>query len=239
MLRVTEAQIARIAQTMIGPIVKGFVKALNEHGDEYEINTYLRLVHFIGQCAEETGGFNRLGEMGGTAYFTQHYEGRKDLGNTQPGDGAKFKGRGPIQVTGRFNYTAAAKASGLDLVNHPELAEDPYVGTVISMWWWWNAKVNQFSDKDDTKGETRRINGGYTNYDTRVHYINRAKAELRDIAKQPQTSDQPSPTGLPAGPPPRLSPRPPDDPGPVEPKPAKSGFFDALIAFLKALFRVA
>ncbi len=64
-------------------------------------------------------------------------------------------------------------------------------------------------------------------------------AVVRGIEAKPQVSDQPPPTGLPVGPPPKLPPRLPDDPGPVEPKPAKPGFFDALIAFIKALFRVA
>lgn len=69
--------------------------------------------------------FTPIEEGGGTAYFTKNYENRKDLGNTQPGDGARFHGRGFIQITGRYNYTKYGKIIGADLVNHPEKALEP------------------------------------------------------------------------------------------------------------------
>src|SRR5215212_7075274 len=88
------------------------------------------------------------------------YEGRRDLGNTQRGDGTRFKGRGRIMVTGRTNYAAMGKALGLDLVGHPELlAQSPH-SELASGQWWKDHDCNGFCDRDDFVGLTRRINGG-------------------------------------------------------------------------------
>ncbi len=71
------------------------------------------------------------------------YEGRKNLGNTQPGDGVRFKGIGLIQITGRANYEKASKALGQDFINHPELLEQPEWAVKSACWWWSNAGLNQ------------------------------------------------------------------------------------------------
>jgi len=85
----------------------------------YGINTRLRLAHFMAQIEHESGGFKYLTELGGKSYFDK-YEGRKDLGNIQKGDGFKFRGRGYIQVTGRANYTLLSKDMRIDFVNNPD-----------------------------------------------------------------------------------------------------------------------
>jgi putative chitinase len=90
----------------------------------------------------------------------QAYEGRRDLGNTQRGDGVRFKGRGPIQITGRYNYTQASKAMGVDLVAKPHLAAEPAYAFRISAWWWFAHGLNEISDTGDVVAATRRINGG-------------------------------------------------------------------------------
>ena len=82
---------------------------------KYGITTPLRLAHFFSQIAHESGGFKYLAELGGKSYFDK-YEGRKDLGNTQKGDGYKFKGRGYIQVTGRANYSEISKDLKIDFI---------------------------------------------------------------------------------------------------------------------------
>jgi len=114
------------------------------------------LAAFMGQCAHESAKFTTTKEF---SSGTQ-YEGRADLGNTQAGDGARYKGRGFIQITGRANYTAAGKALGIDLVNHPELAERPDIATKVSIWYW-NTRVKpRVANFGNTKAVTKKVNGG-------------------------------------------------------------------------------
>ena len=85
------------------------------------------------------------------------YEGRRDLGNTQPGDGRKFKGRGPIQLTGRLNYTSFAEYMGdMDIVEHPERLETDFDLCWASTGWFWTVykKLNRYADQDDVKAVT-------------------------------------------------------------------------------------
>ena len=88
--------------------------------NSYHVNTPLRISHFMAQIEHESGGFKYLKELGNDAYFSK-YEGRKDLGNTEAGDGIKFKGRGYIQITGRANYTVLSKDTRIDFLNNPKL----------------------------------------------------------------------------------------------------------------------
>jgi len=84
----------------------------------------------------------------------------KSLGNTEKGDGAKFKGRGLIQLTGRANYAAAGKDLGIDLENHPELAETPENAAKTAMWFWKKKKLGAQARAGDTRGVRRGVNGG-------------------------------------------------------------------------------
>jgi len=87
--------------------------------------------------------------------------GKKNLGNTEPGDAAKFKGRGVMQLTGRSNYEAAGKAMGLDLVNHPELLEDPDNSAKAALWYWNSRKgLSDAGKTGDVTAATTKINGG-------------------------------------------------------------------------------
>ena len=77
----------------------------------------------------------------------EQYEGREDLGNEQPGDGPRYKGRGPLLLTGRANYRAAGKALGVDLENNPERAADPDVGFRVAGWLWSSRDLNAVADE--------------------------------------------------------------------------------------------
>jgi putative chitinase len=149
------------------PLVTGMTK--------HHITTDLRIAHFIAQIAHETASFLFAEEIAdGSAY-----EGRTDLGNTQPGDGKRYKGRGLIQLTGRANYTAYSRDSGADCVNNPGLvASDPFVGVDVACWFWDKRHLNDLADRDDVKTITKTINGGFNGLDDRVHYLSRAKAVL-------------------------------------------------------------
>ena len=124
--------------------VKSFVNVFNEWSDKFGINTPKRIVHFLAQCWHESGALKYTKELASG----QAYEGRKDLGNTQKGDGIRFKGRGYMQLTGRANYKAY-QDSGFcvgDLMNHPEWLEQSPGNLKSAMWFWWKNGLNQLAD---------------------------------------------------------------------------------------------
>ena len=127
---------------------------------EYEIDTALREAHFWAQAAHETGHFKYMFEIWGPTPVQQRYEGRKDLGNVQEGDGYRYRGRGIFQLTGRANYEKYGKALGLDLVNNPDMAANPEVALRIACEYWKSRKINACADKDDIVAVTKKINGG-------------------------------------------------------------------------------
>jgi len=147
---------------------------LNKAMAEGQVNTCLRKSAFIAQLALESGELRYMEELASGAA----YEGRKDLGNTQPGDGKRFKGRGPIQLTGRANYAAAGKALGLDLVGKPETVATPEVGFRTTVWFWKSHGLNELADKSDFLSITKRINGGTNGLAQRQAYYAKAKHEL-------------------------------------------------------------
>lgn len=133
------------------------------------INTPNRLNNFLAQLAVESDGFRTAKEYASG----KAYEGRKDLGNTSPGDGERYKGRGFIQLTGKYNYTNYGKQLKLDLVNHPELLEDPNNALKISVAYWNDHNLNKYADTNDIRTITKRINGGLNNFDDRMSYLNK------------------------------------------------------------------
>jgi putative chitinase len=136
------------------------------------IDTPRRQAHFIAQLAHESGSFVYAEELAsGDAY-----EGRADLGNTQQGDGRRFKGRGLIQLTGRANYTAYGKALGRDLAADPTpVATDPALAVDAACWFWETRGLNGLADADDVERVTRRINGGLNGFADRQAYLRRAR----------------------------------------------------------------
>lgn len=128
--------------------------------------TQKRIAHFIAQMAWESDGFHTLTEYASG----KAYEGRKDLGNTVPGDGPRYKGRGLIQLTGRYNYRKYGKALGIDLERNPDLAVQ--YALQIALKYWNDKGLNFLADKDDIRGITKAINGGYNGLEGREHYYN-------------------------------------------------------------------
>jgi putative chitinase len=179
---------------------------LNETFDKYQINTPQRQACFLGQTLHESGNFkftrenlnysakalmatwpSRFPSLDvATQYERQPekiankvYSGR--MGNTEEGDGARYIGRGLIQLTGKENYENCGNSIGADLVGNPTLLEEPRYA-VLSAGWFWNKKgLNALADEGTTNSfevMTKRINGGLLGLDDRKAKMNEALKAL-------------------------------------------------------------
>lgn len=132
----------------------------------FHIDTPARLAAFLAQVGHETGGLQFTRELWGPTPAQLKYEGRHDLGNVQPGDGLRFRGRGCLQTTGRANY--AATREGLrrildgvpDFEAQPELLELPQWAALSAGLYWHSRGLDVYADRGDFNQITRRINGG-------------------------------------------------------------------------------
>ncbi len=184
MFKITPQLLRDVAGTSTNKeVVEGLVKYLPEYLERYNLNTRQRVAHFLAQIAHESDHFRTLEEYAsGSAY-----EGRRDLGNVVRGDGRRYKGRGAIQLTGRFNYRKYGRKLGVDLENNPELAATPKISVLTALEYWDNNNLNALADRDDVKAITRRINGGYNGLQDRVNKLHRAKVAMRNVEVVPST----------------------------------------------------
>jgi putative chitinase len=149
------------------------IDSLNQTLHKYEINTPLRICHFLAQVAHESDGFNTTEEYASGAA----YEWREDLGNVYEGDGRKFKGRGLIQLTGRANYREFSQYLKIyDLEAYPELVAEPELACSSAGWFWSSRNLNALADQDNFDRIMLTINGGRTGEADRWAYLVRAKA---------------------------------------------------------------
>lgn len=147
----------------------------NVHFPAYGImDSPLRLAHVMAQLVHESGSFRYMEEIASGAA----YEGREDLGNVQTGDGRRFKGRGPLQLTGRANYRAFGRRIGIDLESHPEIAALPSIGLHIALEYWKQHNLNALADADDVTTITKRINGGLNGFADRKAHLAKIKGWL-------------------------------------------------------------
>ncbi len=142
--------------------------------EAYEITSRLRIAHFLGQTCHELAGFRTTEEFASG----EAYEGRKDLGNTEKGDGPLFKGRGLLQLTGRANYRDYGAALGVDLEQEPALAAEPAFSLRIACEYWKRKKINAACDQDDIIRVTKLINGGTNGLDERRSLTSKAKTAV-------------------------------------------------------------
>lgn len=146
---------------------------------EFEINTPKRLSAFIAQGAHESIEWRHFDELWGPTEWQLKYEGHRGLGNTHPGDGLRFKGRGMFQITGRANYQLAGEALGLDLVADPPRASDKEIAFRTAGWFWNLHGLSALADVGDFAGITRHINGpAMLGQLERLAYYNKALAVL-------------------------------------------------------------
>jgi putative chitinase len=178
-----------------------WLQPLNDTFAKYNINTLQRQAAFIGQCGHESNSFKTLEENlhysagalmrvwpsrfpdANTAekydnnpemIANKVYGGRADLGNTQDGDGAKFHGRGLIQLTGRSNVTVCGDALGQPFADHPELLLEPQWACMSAGWFWNKRNLNELADNEDWTSITKRINGGTIGLQDRIDRIHKA-----------------------------------------------------------------
>lgn len=150
----------------------------------YRIDSPQRLAAFLAQLSHESNSLRDRQEIWGPTPAQQRYEMRADLGNTQPGDGKKFAGKGLIQLTGRANYRAARDgmrplfADTPDFELLPDVVADPKWAALTACWFWGANNLNRYADRGDFVGLTKRINGGTNGYDDRARRWEKAKAVL-------------------------------------------------------------
>ncbi len=154
--------------------------SLSASMERYDINTTERQAAFLAQVGHESGRLIYVREIWNPVqcHWQAKYEGRADLGNVHPGDGARFKGRGLIQITGRANYRACGSALGEDLETRPELLEQPIFASMSAAWFWQAHGCNELADGGNFREITRVINGGLNGLDDRLALWETAKGAL-------------------------------------------------------------
>ena len=139
-------------------------RAANVYFAQFDILEHPKVfAHFMAQACHETGYFKWLEETGSG----EIYNGRIDLGNTSPGDGPRFKGRGIFQITGKANYILYAKRTGIDIEYRPERAAEEDVSVIIACHYWKNKGLSELALADNIERITYKINGGYEGLEER------------------------------------------------------------------------
>ncbi len=179
---VTEDQLKQIMPNLPQDKRALYQPFLDKAMTEFEINTPLRVAAFLAQIAHESAEFKFMREIWGPTAAQKRYEPTttlsKNLGNTQPGDGKRYMGRGPIQITGRANYQRYGSALGIDIVNNPDTAANPDVAFRVAGLYWKKNGLNELADQQMFKTITKRINGGFNGLEDRQKYYARAKSVL-------------------------------------------------------------
>jgi putative chitinase len=178
LMEITAEQLKRSMPGITPDRVTLYLPFLNAAMTEFEINTPTRAAAFLAQVGHESGSLRWMQEIWGPTPAQKGYEGRADLGNTQPGDGSRFRGRGPIQITGRANYQKYGDLLGIDLITNPEIAASKEIAFRIAGSFWQTHGLNEFADKGDIISITRKINGGLNGLEDRKARYAQAKAAL-------------------------------------------------------------
>ncbi len=183
-----------------------YLAALNEQLEKFDINSPLRVCHFLAQIAHESGSFNfrtenlnysakALRAVFGKYFATDDdaescarqpekianivYASRMGNGDADSGEGWKYRGRGLIQLTGKDNYEQCGAAIGLPLADEPDqVAESADTAVAAACWFWKLRRLNEAADEDDVELITRRINGGTHGLEDRKEFLERAKKAL-------------------------------------------------------------
>lgn len=191
---VTAAQLKKIAPTVSATAIETFLPYINRFLPQYDVTTPRRIAAFLAQVLHESGGLKYVRELWGPTTQQKKYE--RDfnqpwnnklkktdrnvlaymLGNSEPGDGARFKGHGLIQVTGRANHLQCSKDLFNDarLIENPKLLTVPEYAVLSAFWFWKKRKLNPTADFGDVKAVTKIVNGGKNGLDERIAYFDKA-----------------------------------------------------------------
>ena len=174
MTGITSQLLLQVAPHAKPAIVLGLVQYLDPALAHFGLDAR-QTVHFLGQSAEETDGFHTLVEYASG----KEYEGRKDLGNVESGDGPRYKGRGIFQLTGRANYRTYGRKLGVDFEGHPEFAALPQFAVLTACQYWVDHNIGPYAEKDEIVEVTKKINGGTRGLPDRITYTKKAAAALK------------------------------------------------------------
>jgi putative chitinase len=201
---ITEEQIKHGYPSSDSDVVSALVSSLETLAEKYEINSALRLAHFLAQTAHESGGFRVIEENlnysadGLSKIFPKYfrdkdpndyarqpekianvvYSSRMGNGDEASGDGYKFRGRGLIQLTGRSNYTSLSGDLGVELDSVVEYLGTPEGAVESAAWFWHKNGLNKLADADDVTAVTKKINGGTIGLEDRQKHTEEFKQIL-------------------------------------------------------------
>lgn len=188
----TPAQLAQATGARIDRATE-WLPVIEQAMREFGIDTKDRQAMFLAQIGHESGGMHYTTEIWGNTAAQISYEGRKGLGNTETGDGFKYRGRGLIQVTGRSNYTQVATALGIDCVNDPDTLAEPVNAARSAAWWWRSRNLNKYADVGDIVGCTKVINGGTNGLEHRQKLYAQAMSAVPLVSAVTETAPMKSP----------------------------------------------
>lgn len=204
-MNLSEQFIRNITRRAKPDFQQGMVDNMNQLLDIYEINTPLRVSHFLAQAMHESADFSlnienlNYSARGLLAVFPKYfdyddaerfarrpeaiasrvYANRMGNGSEYSKDGWKYRGRGIFQLTGKNNYKKYGELLGVDLLENPDIACDPVISFQVACEFWKENKLNRYADGDDIRAITRAINGGYNGLDNRIEHYNKVR-ELLD-----------------------------------------------------------
>ena len=191
----------QLKQMVKNPHIDHWHEALDQLLDDYDINTPLRVAHFVAQCAHESGNFVFIKENLNykaaslqkifSKYFptaelaaqyankpeqiaNRIYANRMGNGPETSGDGYRYCGRGLIQLTGKDNYTFFAGSLNIPVEEASDYLATFEGATQSACWFWEQNNLNRFADANDTKGLTKAINGGYIGLEDRISHTEHA-----------------------------------------------------------------
>jgi putative chitinase len=192
MTQLNQNQLKEIYPNIKADKCEAYVNAFNAVFPKYNIDTPKRIAAFLGQVGVESGELKYDKELP-SKYNKKDvndpleptgtlYEGRKQLGNNQIGDGPKFIGRGILQLTGRANYESMSKKLGVDLINNPELACNAVISTMIACEYFKERGLLELADVWNLDKITEKVNGKLKlHHDMRVKYSERALKTLSNL----------------------------------------------------------